>query len=138
MNTFPRIGAVIVLAGLGLLTAAVVGRSGSAGTDVPTTTLVAGGPASPPPKNVWLALGGSPLSPVVARSRRIAACMRRNGVPNFPNPKVSGGQVWLLLPPGLTRNSPRIRRAQRACRKLLPQQATTRTGPEPGFTTTRP
>jgi hypothetical protein len=138
MNTFPRIGAVIVLAGLGLLTAAVVGRSGSAGKEVPTTTLVRGGPASPPPKNVWLALGGSPLSPVVARSRRIAACMRRNGVPNFPNPKVSGGQVWLLLPPGLTRNSPRIKRAQRACRKLLPQQATTRTGPEPGFTTTRP
>jgi hypothetical protein len=136
--TLPRMGALVVLAGLGLLAATVVGLSGSVSAQPPTTTLVAGGPASPPPKNVWLALGGSPLSPVVARSRRIAACMRRNGVPNFPNPKVSGGQVWLLLPPGLTRNSPRIKRAQRACRKLLPQQATTRTGPEPGLTTTRP
>jgi hypothetical protein len=131
-------GALIVLAGLGLLGAAVAGRSGPASAQAPTTTLVGGRPPSPPPKNVLIALGGSPLSPVLARARRIVFCLRRNGVPNFPNPKVSGGQVWLLLPPGLTRTSPRIKKAQRACRRLLPQSTTTRGGPKPGLTTTRP
>jgi hypothetical protein len=135
--TLPGIGALIVLAGLGLLAAAVVGLSGSASAQAPTTTLVSGGPASPP-KNVWISFGGSPLSAVVARARGIAACMRRNGVPNFPNPKLSGGQVWLLLPPGLSRTSPRIKRAQRACRKLLLQPGTTTNARGPSLTTTRP
>jgi hypothetical protein len=134
-----RVGAAIVLAGLGLLTAAVIGLSGPANAQSPTTTLGGGGgPSSPPPKNVWIALGGSPLAVAVTRARRFVACVRHNGISNLPNPKVSGGQVWLTLPAGLDRDAPRVKEAQRACRKLLPQPRTTRGGPAAGLTTTRP
>jgi hypothetical protein len=139
--TFPRLGkrmgALVVLAGLGLLAAAVIGLSGPAGAQPPTTTLVGGGPSSPPPKNVWIALGGSPLSAALTRARRFVGCVRRNGISNLPNPRVSGGQVWLMLPAGLDRNAPRVKAAQRACRALLPQPTTTRKGGA-GLTTTRP
>jgi hypothetical protein len=131
-----RVGALIVLAGL--LAAPIIGLSGPAGAQPPTTTLVSGGPSSPPPKNVWIALGGSPLSAALTRARRFVGCVRRNGISNLPNPRVSGGQVWLMLPAGLNRNAPRVKEAERACRKLLPQPTTTRRGPGAGLTTTRP
>jgi hypothetical protein len=133
-----RAGAAIVLAAFGLLAAAVFGLSGPAGAHPPTTTLVRGRPPSPPPKNVWIALGGDPLSASLARARRFVACARRNGIPNLPNPKVGGGQVWLLLPPGLNRNSSRVSAAQRACRSLLPHPTTTRNGPRPALTVPHP
>lgn len=116
----------------------VIGLSGPASAQSATTTLVGGRPLSPPPRNVWIALGGDPLSAVLTRARRFIACVRRNGISNLPDPKVGGGQVWLMLPPGLSRNSSRVRVAQRACRRLLPQPRTTRRGSEPGLTTTRP
>jgi hypothetical protein len=134
-----RLGALIVIAGLGLLAAAVVAPSDPASALGPTTTMLPGGrPASPPPKNVWIALGGDPLSAVLARARRFVACVRRNGISNLPSPKVDGGQVWLTLPPGLNRSTARVKAAQRACRRLLPQPSTTQQGPGPGLTTTRP
>jgi hypothetical protein len=124
------VGALIVLAGLGLLAAAVIGLSGPANAQAPTTTIVGGGPSSPPPKNVWIALGGNPLAPALARARKMVACVRRHGIPTFPDPKVSGGTVFLILPAGLSRTSPRLRKAERACQKLLPNPGgPTRTGP---------
>jgi hypothetical protein len=45
-----------------------------------------------------------------------AACMRRNGVPQFPDPDANGR---LRFPKDLVR-SPRLRAAMRACRPLLP------------------
>ena len=126
----PRVGALIVLAGLGLLAAAVVGLSGPASAQAPTTTIVGGGPSSRPPKNVWIALGGSPLAPALARARKIVSCVRRHGIPNLPNPKVSGEMVFLILPAGLSRTSPRLKKARRACQKLQPNPGgLTRTGP---------
>jgi hypothetical protein len=133
-----RVGAAIVLAGLGLLAAAAIGLSGPASAQSPTTTLVGGGPSSPSPKNVWIALGGNPLSVALTRARKYVACVRQNGISNLPKPKSSGGQVWLTLPAGLNRDAPRVKAAQRACRKLLPQATTTRSGPGAGLTTTRP
>jgi hypothetical protein len=125
-----RVGGLIALAGLGLLAAAIVGLSGPASAQAPTTTIVGGGPSSPPPKNAWIALGGSPLAPTLARARKIVSCVRRHGIPNFPNPKVSGDTVFLILPAGLSRTSPRLRKAERACQKLLPNPGgPTRTGP---------
>jgi hypothetical protein len=132
-----RVAAAIALAGIGLLTAAAIGLTGPASAQSPTTTLVGGGPASPPPKNMWIALGGSPLSAAVTRARRFVACVRHNGISNLPDPKVSGGQVWLTLPAGLDRDAPRVKAAQRACQKLMPQPKTTRNGGA-GLTTTRP
>jgi hypothetical protein len=121
---------LIVLAGLGLFAAAVIGLSGPASAQAPTTTIVGGGPSSSPPKNVWIALGGNPLAPALARARKIVACVRRNGIPNLRDPKVSGDTVFLILPAGLSRTSPRLRKAKRACQKLLPNPGgPTRTGP---------
>ena len=52
-----------------------------------------------------------------------AACMRRNGVPQFPDPDATGQQRFsngqLEVPEDLAR-SPRWRAAKRACRHLLP------------------
>jgi hypothetical protein len=45
-----------------------------------------------------------------------AACMRRNGVPQFPDPDANGR---LRFPKDLVRSS-RVRAAMRACRPLLP------------------
>jgi hypothetical protein len=53
-------------------------------------------------------------------------CMRRNGVPNFPDPD---GQGRLLIkggvknghPFGIDPNSPQFRKAQQACQKLAPK-----------------
>jgi hypothetical protein len=73
-------------------------------------------------------LGGQPLSAVLARARRFAACVRRYGIPNLPAPKISSGQVVVLLPAGLNPASPRVQRARRACQKLVPQPPAGRTG----------
>jgi hypothetical protein len=43
-----------------------------------------------------------------------AVCMRANGVPNFPDPTVSGSRVTLRLD-GIDRSSPRFAAAKRAC-----------------------
>lgn len=48
-----------------------------------------------------------------------AQCMRENGVPDFPDPKVSGGAVQLKLPKGVSESSPQFREAQEACGELL-------------------
>jgi hypothetical protein len=58
---------------------------------------------------------GSPIQQLVAYS----ACMRRNGVPNFPDPNSQGN---LVISPDLRidANSPQYKRAESACRKLSP------------------
>lgn len=72
------------------------------------------------------------------RLRRFAACMRRHGVPGLPDPKVVDGKVVLMLPRGLTAKSPRLKKAQHACRKHLPEGPNTQPGTRTGPTTTRP
>jgi hypothetical protein len=92
-----------------------------------------------PPKNTWLAMGGDPLAPVLKQARRFAACVRRQGIPNLPNPKVIGGEVLVLLPPGLDRAALRVTNARRACRKLLrpPSGGSTHTEPGPSTSPAR-
>jgi hypothetical protein len=52
---------------------------------------------------------------------RLSACMRKNGVPKFPDPKVSSGGVSISLAgSGLNPNSPRFKAAEKACEKLIP------------------
>jgi len=46
-----------------------------------------------------------------------AACMRSNGVPNFPDPNPSGG---FHVGAGMNPSSPAFRAAQAKCQKLLP------------------
>jgi hypothetical protein len=55
-----------------------------------------------------------------------SACMRKNGVPNFPDPdskgniRITGGRDKSGRAFGLDPNSAEFRRAQRACQKLQP------------------
>ncbi|HEY3865808.1 MAG TPA: hypothetical protein VGL54_06965 [Solirubrobacteraceae bacterium] len=69
--------------------------------------------------------GGGPGSSASPDSQAVAyaACMRAQGVPNFPDPKVSTNgnevKVAVRVTPGITGN-PHFKSAQRACSKLLP------------------
>jgi hypothetical protein len=72
------------------------------------------------PRNQWFTVGGSPLDRVLRQVRGFSACVRRNGIPNLPNPRVSGSEILVLLPRGLARGSSRVKKAARACEKLSP------------------
>jgi hypothetical protein len=58
---------------------------------------------------------------VSSRSAKLAAavaystCMRRQGVPQYPDPNASGDSHI-----GIPKNSPQFKAAERTCRKLLP------------------
>jgi hypothetical protein len=64
---------------------------------------------------------GQPM-PAAEQQRflRYSQCMRTHGVPQFPDPKFSGGGVQLRLPQGLGPDSPSLKAAQNACRSLQP------------------
>jgi hypothetical protein len=49
-----------------------------------------------------------------------SACMRKNGVPKFPDPDANG-KLSIIGGPGLDMNSPRFKAAERACKHLLPR-----------------
>jgi hypothetical protein len=54
----------------------------------------------------------------LAELLKFAACIRAHGVPNFPDPTISGGRVTLRLD-GIDRSSPRFAAAKKACRQSL-------------------
>jgi hypothetical protein len=64
--------------------------------------------------------GGSPAvqKHELAQALKFSACMRKHGVPDFPDPTVSNGQIVVKGKPGLGR-SPQFQSAQRACQSLL-------------------
>jgi hypothetical protein len=53
---------------------------------------------------------------------RYSSCMRKNGVPKFPDPQRSDGGMSLTIGPGtgIDPKSPQFQAAEKACRKLLP------------------
>jgi hypothetical protein len=52
----------------------------------------------------------------MAQAIKFAACMRKHGVPDFPDPRTSAtGNVTLVVP-----DSPKAKAAQQTCRRLLP------------------
>jgi hypothetical protein len=53
-----------------------------------------------------------------SQALKFAACMRENGVPNFPDPQAQGG--GLIVGEGIDPNSPQFQSAMAACRKLQP------------------
>jgi hypothetical protein len=64
---------------------------------------------------------------LTGRSKREAlvafsACMRKHGVPKFPDPEVTGSGLRLSFGPGtgIDPNTPFFKTAERACRRLLP------------------
>lgn len=50
---------------------------------------------------------------------RFAKCMRENGVPDFPDPQVSGGRVQIQPGAGVDPNSEAFQTAQAKCSSLL-------------------
>jgi len=64
--------------------------------------------------------GGGPPPPVSASQKKAALanaeCMRRHGVPNFPDPTFpAGGGVAINLGPGVNPQSPAFKQAAAAC-----------------------
>jgi hypothetical protein len=66
-----------------------------------------------------LAGGGQPSGEMQELILQFAKCMRKNGVPDFPDPDVSGGTVRMQLPPGLDQSSPQFQAAQQECQTVL-------------------
>jgi hypothetical protein len=99
---------------LALFASACGGSSGAGVAQVgstPTRTTGAGSTSSASPNE-------SKRGALVAFS----ACMRRNGVPNFPDPKPAGRGFRLTFgsDSGIDVSSPRFKNAQQTCKKLLP------------------
>lgn len=69
--------------------------------------------------------GGEPpkLDPEQAeRQRKMAQCMRENGVPEFPDPEPNGGiRIEMKPGSGLDPNSPQFKAAQQACAQFQPE-----------------
>jgi hypothetical protein len=57
-----------------------------------------------------------------AQMLKFSACMRSHGLPNFPDPKFSGGGAQLSMDKsnGLNPNSPVFKAAEKACQKVMP------------------
>jgi hypothetical protein len=113
-------GLLVIVAGIALLTAACGG--GSANSSDPgassSSTASAGSGASAGPGTSTTAGGSSTYQKAVA----YAACMRRHGVPNFPDPLPNGG---FGLGPSVTggtngHSSPQYQAATNACASLNP------------------
>jgi len=66
-------------------------------------------------------VGSGPPAPALTQQQiqsrlALARCLRSHGVPNFPDPNPTTGDV--TLPPGLTKTSPQLLAAAQACRSL--------------------
>jgi hypothetical protein len=63
---------------------------------------------------------GGPANPELQdQVLNYAECMRENGVPDFPDPDVSGRGVRMQLPQGVDPNSQQFRSAQQECQSIL-------------------
>lgn len=83
-----------------------------------------GGSSPPPVASLTKPPGGAAKSPsssaqVQRDALSYARCMRRNGVPGFPDPQAGGG-FQLQLGSGVNPSSPAFRGAQEKCQKILP------------------
>jgi hypothetical protein len=101
--------------------------SGCGGTKSPGVADVGGNhttttsSASPPPSgsNSSSRGGGASMVMKLANGAKFAACMRKNGVPKFPDPG-HDGSIAFGPSTGIDPNSPKFRAAQTTCEKLLP------------------
>jgi hypothetical protein len=98
--------------------------STSPGSDTLTVDGIAfSGPAFHAAEKTCKLFGGGSGPPPISERQKIqqfgfAQCMRKHGVPNFPDPVFpSGGGVERPSAPGLNRNSPAVQRAAVICNK---------------------
>ena len=104
-----RLAGAAALAGLGLLAASCGGSPSTNGVAQLTTT------------SSSTTTNSSTTGSKAADARAFSACMRKNGVPNFPDP-TRGGELTINAGPGrgLNPNSPMFKHAQSKCAKYLP------------------
>jgi hypothetical protein len=104
-----RLAGAAALAGLGLLAASCGGSPSTDGVAQLTTT------------SSSTTTGSSDRRSKAADARAFSACMRKNGVPNFPDPR-SGGGLTINAGPGtgLNPSSSQFKHAQSVCSKYLP------------------
>jgi hypothetical protein len=112
------------LAALLLVAAACGGGGGSPGvaslTGTNATSTDSAPSGSPPASASGAPRGGGELAMKVgADGAKFAACMRKNGVPNFPDPN-GQGVIQFGSKNGIDPNSPKFQAANQTCRKLLP------------------
>jgi hypothetical protein len=109
----PAVLALALAAALGLAVLAS-GCGGSAGQGV----------AQAP--NSGSSSSGSPRGSIKGDLAAYSACMRKHGVPNFPDPdshgrlKITSGLSKGGQKTGVDVNSPQFQKAQQACQKLMP------------------
>jgi hypothetical protein len=122
--------AAAVLTSLGLLVAgcgggkpgasvASLGATTTAGTDTTPSAAgnaSAGGAQGPSGGTRMVMSGGS-----VTQMTKFAACMRKNGVPNFPDPNAQG-QISISSAAGIDPGSAAFQHAREACQKELPNR----------------
>jgi hypothetical protein len=105
-----RIAALAALASASLIAAGCGGKpSGSAVANIGGTTT-----ASTPSDSQSSQNRGQELD----QARAFSACMRKNGVPSFPDPTKGGG---LTIDKTQMPDSPQFKSAQTKCQKLRPQ-----------------
>ncbi|HWB21669.1 MAG TPA: hypothetical protein VG652_02140 [Gaiellaceae bacterium] len=100
-----------------------VANLGTTSTPSTTTSPAAGGAVGDTGAQASSSGGGGTLRMVggsVQELTKLSACMRKNGVPNFPDPNAQGEISITGIDPG----SASFQQAQQACRKLLPNGGT--------------
>jgi hypothetical protein len=115
---------LVALAAIALLTSACGGKSAAPGianlgTTGATTTNATTTPVSGSGSSSSSSGGGAQLNMRVQNGAQFASCMRKNGVPNFPDPS-SSGNIGIGPSSGINPDSPNFKAAQQKCRKLLP------------------
>lgn len=78
----------------------------------------------------YLPNGGQAQKPspqMLEQQRKLAACMRANGVPKFPDPDANGS-ISIKGGPGLDPTSAEFKAAEKKCSKYQPAGATTNPG----------
>jgi hypothetical protein len=69
-------------------------------------------------------LSGQPVQTITAQDQKdyleAAACMRRHGIANFPDPTFQNNGVKFNFPASIDPNSLQVRNALPICRKLIP------------------
>jgi hypothetical protein len=64
--------------------------------------------------------GGKDISNDFRQALAFARCMRQHGLPNMPDPQLMGDGIAQRFPRGVGPNDPKVKAAQQACRRHLP------------------
>lgn len=124
MHTRLALATPLALASVTLLASACGGKGASPGianlgTTGTTATTPAGNGGAPSSNSSGGSGAHLQIQMNVKNGAQFSACMRKNGVPNFPDP-TSSGNISIGPGSGINPDSPSFKTAQKTCRKLLP------------------